>query len=45
MSAYDVFCGYLVLDALVANSDRHDHNWAVFLPPTLQDERPALAAS
>jgi len=45
MSAYDVFCGYLVLDALVANSDRHDHNWAVFLRPTLQDERPALAAS
>ncbi|MGI8537214.1 MAG: hypothetical protein ACR2K2_12110 [Mycobacteriales bacterium] len=45
LSAYDVFCGYLVLDALVANSDRHDHNWAVVLPPTLQDERPALAAS
>lgn len=33
LSAYDVFCGYLVLDALVANRDRHDHNWAVLIPP------------
>lgn len=43
LSAYDVFCGYLVLDALVANRDRHDHNWAVVIPPT--SERPCLASS
>lgn len=43
LTAYDVFCGYLVLDALVANRDRHDHNWAVLIPAT--SERPCLAAS
>lgn len=29
MTAVDVFAGYLVLDAWVANQDRHDRNWAV----------------
>lgn len=43
LSAYDVFCGYLVLDALVANRDRHDHNWAVVIPPTAG--RACLSAS
>lgn len=33
LSGYDVFCGYLMLDALVANRDRHDHNWAILIPP------------
>lgn len=28
-TAYDQFCGYLILDALVANRDRHEENWAV----------------
>ena len=28
-AAFDVFVGYLVLDALIANTDRHDRNWAV----------------
>lgn len=28
-SGFDVFCGYLLLDALVANVDRHEENWAV----------------
>lgn len=27
-SAVDVFIGYLMLDALVGNGDRHDQNWA-----------------
>lgn len=27
--AFDVFVGYLVLDAWVANTDRHAHNWGV----------------
>ena len=43
LTAYDTFCGYLVLDALVANRDRHDHNWAVVIPPA--PGVPSLAAS
>lgn len=27
--AFDAFAGYLVLDAVIANQDRHDENWAV----------------
>lgn len=29
MTSYDVFCGYLVLDAIIANQDRHSQNWSV----------------
>ena len=29
LTAFDVFAGYLVLDAIVANRDRHEFNWAV----------------
>ena len=29
LTAWDVFVGYLVLDALVGNTDRHEENWAV----------------
>lgn len=42
-TAFDVFCGYLVMDALVANRDRHDHNWAILIPPA--PDLPCLAAS
>ncbi|MEV7618812.1 HipA domain-containing protein [Microbacterium sp. NPDC089321] len=28
-SGYDVFVGYLVLDALIGNRDRHEQNWSV----------------
>jgi hypothetical protein len=28
-TAFDVFAGYVMLDAWIANTDRHDHNWAV----------------
>lgn len=28
MSAFDAFCGYLMLDAWVAGRDRHHENWA-----------------
>jgi hypothetical protein len=31
-SAFDVFAGYTIFDALIANRDRHDENWAVLLP-------------
>lgn len=44
LSAFDVFAGYLVLDAWVANRDRHDENWAV-LATTALPERRCLAAS
>ncbi len=33
-TAFDVFAGYLLLDALVANQDRHEENWAVLRPLT-----------
>jgi hypothetical protein len=42
--AFGVFAGYLVLDALVANRDRHDENWAV-LRPELLDARDLLCPS
>ena len=29
MSAFELFSGYLVLDALIANTDRHPRNWAL----------------
>jgi hypothetical protein len=31
-SAFDVFAGFAVFDAVIANRDRHDENWAVLLP-------------
>ncbi|WP_052423500.1 hypothetical protein [Nonomuraea candida] len=31
--AFDVFAGYTVLDALIANRDRHPANWAVLIGP------------
>jgi hypothetical protein len=30
--AFDVFVSYLLLDALIANRDRHDENWSVLIP-------------
>ncbi|MCT1438423.1 hypothetical protein [Brachybacterium paraconglomeratum] len=32
MDAFDVFAGYLVFDALVANQDRHEENWSEVWP-------------
>lgn len=32
---FDVFAGYMILDALVANRDRHEQNWAVLTPQLL----------
>lgn len=32
-TAFDQFCGYLLLDALVANRDRHEENWGVLRAP------------
>ncbi len=35
-SAGDVFVGYLMLDALVANQDRHHENWALIIDKNQQ---------
>jgi hypothetical protein len=32
ITAADVFAGYLMLDALIGNTDRHHENWAVVVP-------------
>lgn len=32
-SAFEIFAGYLVFDALIANQDRHSNNWGVLRPP------------
>jgi hypothetical protein len=34
LTAFDVFAGYLVLDAWIANRDRHSENWAVLRSAT-----------
>lgn len=31
-TGFDVFVGYVLFDALIANRDRHEENWAVLLP-------------
>lgn len=43
--AFDVFVGYLVFDALIANRDRHDHNWSVLRPPHGQRVPDALCGT
>ena len=44
-TAYDVFAGYLLLDAWVANRDRHDNNWAVLRPVMASSDPPRLCGS
>ncbi len=44
LGAFDVFTGYLVLDALIANRDRHEENWALLLP-RLEGRQDRLAPS
>ena len=33
-TAFDVFAGYVLFDAWIANQDRHDNNWSVLIPGT-----------
>ncbi|WP_420622299.1 hypothetical protein [Candidatus Poriferisodalis sp.] len=33
-TAWEVFVGYLLLDAVIGNTDRHEENWAVIASPT-----------
>lgn len=44
LTAFDVFAGYMILDALTASRDRHEDNWAV-LRPRLQNRPEALSPS
>ncbi|MFI8527481.1 hypothetical protein ACIGB8_23690 [Promicromonospora sukumoe] len=44
LDGFDVFAGYLTLDALIANRDRHEENWAV-LRPQLTNQVEQLAPS
>lgn len=32
MTGFDVFAGVLVMDAWIANRDRHDENWSILVP-------------
>ncbi len=34
VSAWETFVGYLLLDALIGNTDRHQENWAVIASPS-----------
>lgn len=38
LTAFDAFAGYLLLDAIIANRDRHEFNWAVM--QSLTDGQP-----
>lgn len=45
MNGFDVFASYLMLDALIANRDRHPRNWAVLQPPAHSSALDTLAPS
>lgn len=38
LNAGDVFCGYLMLDALISNQDRHHENWAIVMNVNTQKQ-------
>ncbi len=44
-SAFDVFAGYVLFDAWIANQDRHDNNWSVLTPITAVDSPRLLSGS
>jgi len=44
-SAFDVFAGYVLFDAWIANQDRHDNNWSVLTPITATDSPRLLSGS
>lgn len=39
-TAFDVFAGYVLFDAWIANQDRHDNNWSVLIPSTATAAEP-----
>ena len=44
-TAWDVFAGYLMFDAWIANTDRHDNNWSILRHATEQDRPIYLCGS
>jgi len=38
LNAGDVFCGYILLDALISNQDRHHENWAIVIDSETQEK-------
>lgn len=42
LSAYDVWAGYLILDAWLAGQDRHDENWAAIIATDHQRLAPSF---
>lgn len=38
LDAGDIFCGYLMLDALISNQDRHHENWAIVINTLTQEK-------
>ena len=44
-TAFDVFAGYVMFDAWIANTDRHDNNWAILRHATDQDQPIYLCGS
>lgn len=38
LTAADIFCGYLLLDTLISNQDRHHENWAIIVNNSTGDE-------
>ncbi|KAB1660535.1 hypothetical protein F8O07_00640 [Pseudoclavibacter sp. CFCC 13796] len=37
VDGYTLFSGYLLLDAIIANTDRHDSNWAILQPAVAKE--------
>jgi hypothetical protein len=44
-TGFDVFAGFMVLDAWIANRDRHDENWSILIPPPTQNSLRRLCGS
>lgn len=44
-TATDLFIGYLMLDALIANQDRHHENWGIIIPGENIETLPELCPS
>jgi hypothetical protein len=44
-TAFDVFAGYLMFDAWIANTDRHDNNWSILRHTTERDHPDYLCGS
>jgi hypothetical protein len=44
-TAFDVFAGFILFDAWIANRDRHDNNWSILLPRIMSGPAMRLCGS